>query len=78
MEVLELRQTRHLRVGDTLVSASGRSYEVTKIARVGRGIRVAYRDDDGRPGRFTAAPDAVSRVRRGPADEHPASFTGAA
>ncbi len=77
MEVLELRQTRHLRVGDTLVSAAGRTFEVTKVARVGRGIRVAYLDDDGQPGRFTAAPDAVSRVRRGP-DEHLASITGAA
>jgi hypothetical protein len=78
MEVIELRQTRHLRVGDMLVNASGRAYEVTKIARIGRGIRVAYRNDDGQPGRFTAAPDAVSRVRPIPADPHPATMTGAA
>ena len=65
MEVIELRQTRHLRVGDTLVNASGRAYEVTKVARVGRGIRVQYLSDDGRAGRFTAAPEAISRVRVG-------------
>ena len=63
MEVIELRQTRHLRVGDTLVNASGRAYEVTSVARVGRGIRVQYLSDEGRAGRFTAAPDAISRVR---------------
>ena len=63
MEVIELRQTRHLRVGDTLVNASGRAYEVTHVARVGRGIRVQYLSDEGRAGRFTAAPDAISRVR---------------
>ena len=63
MEVIELRQTRHLRVGDTLVNASGRAYEVTNVARVGRGIRVQYLSDEGRAGRFTAAPDAISRVR---------------
>ena len=63
MEVIELRQTRHLRVGDTLVNASGRAYEVTNVVRVGRGIRVQYLSDEGRAGRFTAAPDAISRVR---------------
>ena len=66
MEVIELRQTRQLRVGDTLVNASGRAYEITGVARVGRGIRVQYRSDDGRAGRFTAAPEAVSRVRLDP------------
>ncbi|MRG60951.1 hypothetical protein GE115_13905 [Agromyces sp. CFH 90414] len=65
MEVIELRQTRHLRAGDTLVSASGRTYEVTKVARVGRGIRVEYLTPDGIAGRFTAAPEAISRVRGG-------------
>lgn len=64
MESVELRQTRELAVGDTLVSATGGVYDVTKIARVGRGIRVQYVTPDGRPGRFTAAPDAVMRVRR--------------
>jgi len=63
MEVTELRQTRELHVGDTLVSSAERAYEVTKITRVGRGIRVQYVTPDGRPGRFTAAPDAISRVR---------------
>ncbi|RZS65722.1 hypothetical protein EV187_1423 [Agromyces ramosus] len=61
----ELRQTRQLQVGDTLVNASGRAYEVTGVARIGRGIRVQYVSDDGRAGRFTAAPEAVSRVRVG-------------
>ncbi|GAA1791952.1 hypothetical protein [Agromyces lapidis] len=65
MEVIELRQTRELRVGDTLVSAADRTYEVTKITRVGRGIRVQYVTPDGEAGRFTAAPEAVSRVRAG-------------
>ena len=63
MEPVELRQTRELAVGDTLVSATGGVYDVTKIARVGRGIRVHYLTPDGRTGRFTAAPDAVMRVR---------------
>jgi hypothetical protein len=63
MEAIELRQTRQLEVGDTLVSASGRAYEITKLARIGRGIRVTYVTEDGRAGRFTAAPDAISRVR---------------
>ncbi|MCD5346615.1 hypothetical protein PX701_05010 [Agromyces sp. H3Y2-19a] len=63
MEVTELRQTRELRVGDTLVSSTGRAYEVTKLTRVGRGIRVQYLTPEGQPGRFTAAPDATSRVR---------------
>ena len=65
MEVIELRQTRRLRVGDTLVTAFGRAYEGSGVARVGRGIRVQYVSDDGRAGRFTAAPEAVSRVRVG-------------
>ena len=64
MEAIELKQTRQLAVGDTLVSASGASYEVTRLLRVGRGIRVHYVTADGRAGKFTAAPDAVSRVRR--------------
>ena len=74
----ELRQTRSLRVGDTLVNASGRAFEVTKIARIGRGIRVTYLDDDGQPGRFTAAPESVTRVRPAPAGAHAAPMTGAA
>jgi len=64
MEAIELRQTRHLAVGDTLVSASGAAYEITRLLRVGRGIRVHYVTADGRAGKFTAAPEAVSRVRR--------------
>jgi hypothetical protein len=64
MEAIELRQTRHLAVGDTLVSASGAAYEVTRLVRVGRGIRVHYVTADGRAGKFTAAPEAISRVRR--------------
>ena len=51
-------------MGDTLVSATGDAYDVTKLARIGRGIRVQYVTTDGRTGRFTAAPDAVTRVRR--------------
>ncbi|MFC9560507.1 hypothetical protein [Agromyces sp. NPDC056965] len=65
MTTIELRETRHLAVGDTLVNVSGRSYEVTKLARVGRGIRVHYVADDGAEGRFTAAPEAISRVLGG-------------
>jgi len=64
MEGIELKQTRHLAVGDVLVSASGAAYEVTRVQRVGRGIRVHYLTADGLAGRFTAAPEAVSRVRR--------------
>ena len=64
MEPVELRQTKELAVGDTLVSATGGVYEITKLARIGRGIRVQYVTPDGRKGRFTAAPDAVTRVRR--------------
>ena len=64
MEAIELKQTRHLAVGETLVSASGAAYEITRLVRVGRGIRVHYVTADGRAGRFTAAPEAVSRVRR--------------
>lgn len=64
MEAIELKQIRQLAVGDTLVSASGAVYEVTRILRVGRGIRVHYVTADGRAGKFTAAPEAVSRVRR--------------
>jgi hypothetical protein len=66
MEAIALRQTRHLEVGDTLVNAFGRAYEITKISPVGRGIRVQYLTAEGEPGRFTAAPEAVSRVRVGP------------
>ncbi|MFB9310637.1 hypothetical protein BJY17_003544 [Agromyces hippuratus] len=65
MTTIELRETRHLAVGDTLVSVSGGNYEITKLARVGRGIRVHYLADDGAAGRFTAAPEAVSRVLSG-------------
>ncbi|MEI5582308.1 MULTISPECIES: hypothetical protein [unclassified Agromyces] len=64
MEAVELKQTNQLAVGDTLVSATGSVYEITKVARVGRGIRVQYVTPAGRQGRFTAAPDAVTRVRR--------------
>ena len=64
MEAVELTQTRELAVGDTLVSATGSVYEITKLSRIGRGIRVQYATPDGRTGRFTAAPDAVIRVRR--------------
>lgn len=63
MEAVVLKQTRELAVGDTLVSVTGGVYEITRVARVGRGIRVQYVTHDGRTGRFTAAPDAVSRVR---------------
>ena len=62
MESIKLRQTRHLGVGDTLVNASGHAYEVTRVGRIGRGIRVQYVSDEGQAGRFTAAPEAVSRV----------------
>ncbi|WP_022890665.1 hypothetical protein [Agromyces italicus] len=65
MEVIELRQTREVRVGDVLVSAADRAYEVTRVTRVGRGIRVQYLSPEGRAGRFTAAPEAISRVRAG-------------
>lgn len=65
MEITALRQTRELHVGDTLVSSADRTYEVTKITRIGRGIRVQYLTPEGQPGRFTAAPEAVSRVRVG-------------
>jgi hypothetical protein len=64
MEHVELKQTRHLAVGDTLVSAAGARYEVTRIVRVGRGIRVHYVTGDGVDGRFTAAPEAISRVEQ--------------
>lgn len=64
MEAIELMQIRQLAVGDTLVSASGAAYEVTRLLRVGRGIRVHYLTADGRSGKFTAAPEAISRVRR--------------
>ena len=59
----ELAQTRQLAVGDTLVNGAGAEYEVTKLARLGRGIRVHYRTGDGRQGRFTSAPDAIVRRR---------------
>ena len=62
MATIELRETRQLAVGDTLVSVDGSSYEITKLTRIGRGIRVHYIATDGRAGRFTAAPEAVSRV----------------
>ena len=62
MATIELRETRQLAVGDTLVSVDGSSYEITKLTRVGRGIRVHYVSTDGRTGRFTAAPEAISRV----------------
>lgn len=64
MEAIELMQIRQLAVGDTLVSASGAAYEVTRLLRVGRGICVHYLTADGRSGKFTAAPEAISRVRR--------------
>jgi hypothetical protein len=64
MEEIELKQIRHLAVGDTLISASGVAYDVTRLLRVGRGIRVHYVTADGRAGKFTAAPEAISRVRR--------------
>ena len=64
MEAIELKQIRQLAVGDTLVSASGAAYDVTRLVRVGRGIRVHYVTADGRAGKFTAAPEAISRVRR--------------
>ena len=63
MDGIELRQTRQLQVGDTLENAFGRTYEVTKVSPIGRGIRVQYVTADGVAGRFTAAPEAISRVR---------------
>ncbi|WP_353827589.1 hypothetical protein [Agromyces sp. SYSU T0242] len=65
MGIVELTQARELAAGDTLVSATGGSYEITRVARIGRGIRVQYVTEAGRPGRFTAAPDSVVRARRG-------------
>ena len=59
----ELTQTRHLAVGDTLVNAAGTEYEVTKLTRLGRGIRVHYLGGDARPGRFTSVPEAIVRRR---------------
>ncbi|WP_159600575.1 hypothetical protein [Agromyces humi] len=61
-----LTETRDLTVGDAIVSAAGSVFEITKLTRVGRGIRVHYVTEDGRSGKFSAAPDAVSRVRREP------------
>ena len=63
MTTIELTTTRQLAVGDTLVNAAGAEYEVTRLARLGRGIRVHYLTRDGRPGRFTSAPDAIVRRR---------------
>jgi hypothetical protein len=62
MNEIELRQTRELRVGDTLVNTTGRHYEITRVRRIGRGIRVEYTTVDGTTGRFTAAPEATVRV----------------
>ena len=59
----ELTQTRQLAVGDLLVNAAGHEFEVTKLARLGRGIRVHYLTADGQPGRFTSAPEAIVRRR---------------
>jgi|GEM_PF-3532722 len=64
MGIVELMQARELAVGDILVSATGGSYEITKVARVGRGIRVQYLTEEGRQGRFTAAPESIIRARR--------------
>lgn len=64
MDMTELRETRRLAVGDTLVSAAGNSFEITKLTRIGRGIRVHYVSPEGGAGRFTAAPEALSRVLR--------------
>jgi len=63
MTTIELTTTRRLAVGDTLVNAAGAEYEVTRLARLGRGIRVHYLTGDGRPGRFSSAPDAIVRRR---------------
>jgi hypothetical protein len=63
MTTIELTHTRQLAVGDTLVNAAGAEYEITKLARLGRGIRVHYVTADGRPGRFTSAPEATVRRR---------------
>jgi hypothetical protein len=65
MKTIELRQARHLEVGDTLVNVAGHVYEVTRVTRIGRGIRVQYLTSEGQPGRFTAAPEAISRVLAG-------------
>jgi len=72
MRTIELTQTRQLAVGDVLVNAAGDEYEVTKLARLGRGIRVYYLTGDGRPGRFTSAPEAIVR-RHAPARAERAS-----
>ncbi|WP_353814127.1 hypothetical protein [Agromyces sp. SYSU T00266] len=64
MGIVELMQARELAVGDVLVSATGASYEITRVARVGRGIRVQYVTEEGRPGRLTAAPESIIRARR--------------
>ncbi|KQM83040.1 hypothetical protein [Agromyces sp. Leaf222] len=73
MKTIELRQARHLEVGDTLVNVAGHVYEVTKVTRIGRGIRVQYLTAEGRPGRFTAAPEALSRVYSGSSRQAPIS-----
>ncbi|GAA1503012.1 hypothetical protein BJ978_003102 [Agromyces terreus] len=62
MKMIELRQARHLEAGDTLVNVAGHVYEVTRVSRVGRGIRVQYLTSEGHAGRFTAAPESLSRV----------------
>jgi len=63
MTTIELTTTRQLAAGDTLVNAAGAEYEVVRLARLGRGIRVHYLTGDGRQGRFTSAPDAIVRRR---------------
>lgn len=73
MKTIELRQARHLEVGDTLVNVAGHVYEVTKVARVGRGIRVQYLTSEGHAGRFTAAPESLSRVYAGSSRQAPIS-----
>ena len=72
MTTIELTQTRQLAAGDVLVNAAGAEYEVVRLVRQGRGIRVHYLAADGRAGRFTSAPDAVVR-RRAPAPAERAS-----
>lgn len=63
MNIVTIARARDLRVDDVLVNPSGAEFRVNRLRSVGRGIRVYWVPEGGREKYFTAAPEALLRMR---------------
>ena len=64
MNGMTIAKARDLQVDDVLVNPTGQEFRVHRLRTVGRGIRVYWLPEGGREKFFTAAPEALLRVRQ--------------